>query len=80
MEVRSGTSDSRFAGGSIFAMGFAEASERGGDGGVGVSESVDTSDRTGGGVETVGDEAAVRDEVGDRACNADGRREGVISR
>lgn len=80
VEVGSGTSGFFFGGGSILDMGLPDASERGGDGGVGVSESVDISDLTGGGVETVGEDAAVRDEVGERACSADGRRTGVRSR
>ena len=80
VRVESDTSGFFFGGGSILDIGFPDASDEGGDGGVGVSESVDTSDLTGGGVETVGDEAAVRDEVGDRACSADGRLTGVRSR
>ena len=80
VEVGSGTIGFFFGGGSILDIGLPDTSESGGDGGVGVSESVDLSDLAGGGVETVGEEAAVRDEVGERVCSADGRRTGVRSR
>jgi len=48
-------------------LGLSEASESGGDGGVGTPEAVEVSDLEGGGVDKVGEEVVVREtsEVGD---------------
>lgn len=75
----SGMKEGRLTRNGVFAIIFrlAEASESGGDGGVGTSEMVDVSDLAGGGVEIVGDEVVVREtsDLGDllRRLAVDGK-------
>lgn len=67
--LTSGSSDRRLTGRGAFVVGLgrAEASERGGDGGVGTPDVLDSSDFEGGGVDIIGDEVVVPDasEIGD---------------
>lgn len=69
VSARSGTTDRRLSNNGVLteALGLRDASESGGEGGVGTPEALDVSDLGGGGVEAVGDEVVVREisEVGD---------------